>query len=104
MNIVLKFLRINKNKFMYFVFFVLALISNFLLISAPLIQKSLVNNLLSGSILRTDIVEFLLVSFSIVIISFVQIYMLKRIKILVQKIISLNLLDSLTIEESPLRK
>lgn len=102
MNIVLKFLGISKNKFMYFVLFVLALISNFLLISAPLIQKSLVNNLLSGSILRTDIVEFLLVSFSIVIISFVQIYLLNRIKILVQKTISLNLLDSLTIEESPL--
>uniref|UniRef100_UPI00262C1136 ATP-binding cassette domain-containing protein n=1 Tax=uncultured Anaerococcus sp. TaxID=293428 RepID=UPI00262C1136 len=34
--------------------------------------------------------------------SFIQIYMLNRIKILVQKSISLDLLDSLTIEESPI--
>lgn len=102
MNIVLNFLGIRKNKFKYLILFMLALISNFLLILAPIIQKSLVNNLLSGSILRTDIVKFLLVSFSIVIISFIQIYLLNRIKIMVQKTISLDLLDSLTIEESPL--
>lgn len=99
MNIVLKFLGIRKNKFKYLILFILALISNLLLILASIIQKSLVKNLLSGSILRTAIVKFLLVSFSIVIISFVQIYLLNRIKILVQKTINLNLLDSLTIEK-----
>lgn len=104
MNPIIIFLGIRKRKLSYFALFILALVSNLLLISAPLIQKSLVNNLLSGSILRTDIVEFLLVSFSIVIISFIQIYLLNRIKILVQKSISLDLLDSLTIEESPIIK
>lgn len=104
MNPIINFLGIRKRKLSYFALFILALVSNLLLISAPLIQKSLVNNLLSGSILRTDIVEFLLVSFSIVIISFIQIYLLNRIKILVQKSISLDLLDSLTIEESPIIK
>lgn len=102
MKTILNFLGIRKKKFAYFVLFILALVSNLLLISAPLIQKSLVNNLLAGSILKTDIFKFLLVSFSIVIISFIQIYMLNRIKILVQKSISLDLLDSLTIEESPI--
>ena len=102
MNPIINFLGIRKRKPAYFALFILALVSNLLLISAPLIQKSLVNNLLSGSILKTDILKFLLVSFSIVIISFIQIYMLNRIKILVQKSISLDLLDSLTIEESPI--
>ncbi len=102
MNPIINFLGIRKRKLAYFALFILALVSNLLLISAPLIQKSLVNNLLSGSILKTDIFKFLLVSFSIVIISFIQIYMLNRIKILVQKSISLDLLDSLTIEESPI--
>ena len=102
MKTILNFLGIRKKKFAYFVLFILALVSNLLLISAPIIQKSLVNNLLAGSILRTDILKFLLVSLSIVIISFIQIYMLNRIKILVQKSISLDLLDSLTIEESPI--
>lgn len=102
MKNILNFLGIRKKKFAYFVLFILALVSNILLISAPLIQKFLVNNLLAGSILKTDIFKFLLVSFSIVIISFIQIYMLNRIKILVQKSISLDLLDSLTIEESPI--
>ncbi|WP_311491962.1 ABC transporter ATP-binding protein [uncultured Anaerococcus sp.] len=100
MKAILNFLGIRKKRLAYFGLFILALVSNLLLISAPLIQKSLVNNLLSGSILKTDIFKFLLVSFSIVIISFIQIYMLNRIKILVQKSISLDLLDSLTIEES----
>lgn len=102
MKAILNFLGIRKKRLAYFGLFILALVSNLLLISAPLIQKSLVNNLLSGSILKTDIFKFLLVSFSIVIISFIQIYMLNRIKILVQKSISLDLLDSLTIEESPI--
>ena len=104
MKTIINFLEMKKRKFTYFILFILALVSNLLLISAPLIQKSLVNNLLSGSILKTDIFKFLLVSFSIVIISFIQIYMLNRIKVLVQKSISLDLLDSLTIEESPIIK
>ena len=102
MNPIINFLGIRKRKLAYFALFILALVSNLLLISAPLIQKSLVNNLLSGSILKSDILKFLLVSFSVIIISFIQIYMLNRIKILVQKSISLDLLDSLTIEESPI--
>mgnify|MGYP001397550673 CR=1 FL=1 len=102
MNPIINFLGIRKRKFAYFALFILALVSNLLLISAPLIQKSLVNNLLSGTILKSDILKFLLVSLSVVIISFIQIYMLNRIKILVQKSISLDLLDSLTIEESPI--
>lgn len=102
MNPIINFLGIRKRKFAYFALFILALVSNLLLISAPLIQKSLVNNLLAGSILKSDILKFLLVSLSVVIISFIQIYMLNRIKILVQKSISLDLLDSLTIEESPI--
>ena len=102
MNPIINFLGIRKKKLAYFILFILALVSNLLLISAPLIQKSLVNNLLSGSILKSDILKFLFVSFSVVIISFIQIYMLNRIKILVQKSISLDLLDSLTIEESPI--
>ena len=104
MKTIINFLEIKKRKFTYFILFILALVSNLLLISAPLIQKSLVNNLLTGSILKSDIIKFLLVSLAIVIISFIQIYMLNRIKVLVQKSISLDLLDSLTIEESPIIK
>lgn len=55
MNPIINFLGIRKRKLAYFALFILALVSNLLLISAPLIQKSLVNNLLAGSILRTDI-------------------------------------------------
>ena len=104
MSIIKQILGIKKKKFTYLMLFFLALASNALLVSAPIIQKSLVNNLLSGSILKSDVLKFFLVSFSIVIISFIQIYMLNRIKILVQKSISLDLLDSLTIEESPIIK
>lgn len=102
MSIIRQILGIKNKKFTYLILFLLALASNALLVSAPLIQKSLVNNLLSGTILKSDILKFLLVSLSVVIISFIQIYMLNRIKILVQKSISLDLLDSLTIEESPI--
>lgn len=102
MKIIFNILGIKKRKLSYLMLFFLALGSNILLILAPLIQKSLVNNLLAGGISNKDILKFLLVSFSIVIISFIQIYLLNRLKILVQKSISLDLLDSLTIEESPL--
>jgi len=102
MSIIRQVLGIKKKKFTYLMLFLLALASNALLVLSPLIQKSLVNNLLSGIILKSDILKFLLVSFSVIIISFVQIYMLNRIKILVQKSISLDLLVSLTIEESPI--
>src|SRR5699024_6760134 len=102
MSIIRQVLGIKKKKFTYLMLFLLALASNALLVLSPLIQKSLVNNLLSGIILKSDILKFLLVSFSVIIISFIQIYMLNRIKILVQKSISLDLLDSLTIEESPI--
>lgn len=102
MKTIFDILGIKKRKFAYLMLFFLALGSNILLVLAPLIQKSLVNNLLAGGISNKDIFKFLLVSFSIVIISFIQIYLLNRLKILVQKSISLDLLDSLTIEESPL--
>jgi len=58
MKAILNFLGIRNKKLAYFALFILALVSNLLLISAPLIQKSLVNNLLSGTILKSDILKF----------------------------------------------
>lgn len=55
MKAILNFLGMRKEKLTYCALFILVLVSNLLLISAPIIQKSLVNNLLSGIILKSDI-------------------------------------------------
>lgn len=100
MKTIYRFLYTKDNKRGYFNLLILALVTNILLVLSPIVQKKLIQSISEGSFLKEEILSFLIIGFSLILVSFLEIYVLNKAKIIVQKNISLDLLESLSIKES----
>lgn len=101
MKILYRFLNPSKNPKGYSGLFLTALVTNTLLVVVPVIQKTLLNNIMAGKLLQTDILAFLVISFSLIVVSLIEICILIQVKYWLQKNVTLDLLESLSILESP---
>lgn len=96
-----RLLSVRKNLKAYIGLFLTAFLTNIFLIVSPMLQKILLNEIMAGKVLPKDLLLFLLISFAFIAISLIEIYILVQAKIFLQKDITIDLLESLSVLDSP---
>lgn len=94
----------NKNrKHIIFLIFI-ALISNILVVTIPLIQKNIIDDILQKEMYKSSIFIFLLLSVLLSGLTFIEVFLLNSLKISLQKNITMNMLLSILKKDNKIIK